>query len=106
MTRNDLYELETEVCKNIDQIKREQAEYVKGVEAGIELMFRAVRIHLAKEEETAAKKEEQVKNCANCNHKGAKDGACKECISSYDTRTNTTSTPSHWEAIPEPPKGD
>ena len=61
MTRNELYELETEVCKNIDRIKREQAEYVKGVEAGIELMFKAVRAHLAKEEENAAKKEKEIK---------------------------------------------
>lgn len=49
MTKNELYELESEVHKNVDRIKREQAEYLKGVEAGIELMFKAVRDHLTKE---------------------------------------------------------
>ena len=106
MTKNEVYALETEVCKNIERIKREQAEYVKGVEAGIELMAKAVRARLAKEEETVAKKEKEIKNCKNCKHFGNKDGACEECITSYDRRTNTTSTPSHWEPIPEPPKGE
>lgn len=52
MTRNDLYDLEISAIKNIDRIKREQAEFVKGVEYGIELMFREVREHLRKEEES------------------------------------------------------
>ena len=51
MTRNDLYDLELAAIKNIDRIKREQAEFVKGVEYGIELMFKEVREHLRKEEE-------------------------------------------------------
>ncbi len=51
MTRNELYDLEIAAIKNIDRIKREQAEFVKGVEYGIELMFREVREHLRKEEE-------------------------------------------------------
>ncbi len=51
MTRNDLYDLELAAIKNIDRIKREQAEFVKGVEYGIELMFREAREHLRKEEE-------------------------------------------------------
>ena len=53
MTREELYDLESEVYRNIDRIKAEQAEYVKGVEAGIEIMFNAVRSALAKEEEKA-----------------------------------------------------
>lgn len=51
MTRNDLYDLESAALKNIDRIKREQAEFIKGVEYGIELMFKEVREHLRKEEE-------------------------------------------------------
>lgn len=101
MTRHDLYELERDVYKNIDRIKREQAQYVKGVEEGIELVFKAVRETLAKEEENAAKKKNERKDCSNCVHKGEIDGSCKQCIASYDARTNTTSEPSHWEAIPE-----
>ena len=53
MTRNELYELEGKVVQNIDRIKAEQAEYINGVEKGIDLMFRAVRDVLAKEEEKA-----------------------------------------------------
>lgn len=54
MTRNDLYEIEGNVIHNeIARIKREQEEYRKGVEYGIELMFKAVRNHLVKEEEKA-----------------------------------------------------
>ena len=54
MKRNDLYEIEGNVISNeIARIKREQEEYRKGVEYGIELMFKAVRNHLAKEEEKA-----------------------------------------------------
>jgi len=54
MTRNELYEIEGDiVVKTIDRIKREQAEYVKGVEYGMDLAFRAVRNHLLKEEEAA-----------------------------------------------------
>ena len=51
MTRNDLYDLEIAAIKNIDRIKREQAEFIKGVEHGIELMFKEVREYLRKEEE-------------------------------------------------------
>jgi hypothetical protein len=50
MTRDDLYELERVVYGNIDRIKREQEEYRKGVEYGIELMFKAVREKLITEE--------------------------------------------------------
>ena len=53
MTKNELYDIETEVLKNLERIKREQAEYVRGVEVGIDLMVRAVRIHLTKEDEKA-----------------------------------------------------
>ena len=56
MTRNELYELESSVCKNIDRIKKEQAEYIKGVEYGIDLMFSAVREHLVKEEQALAER--------------------------------------------------
>ena len=59
MTRNELYELESAVYKNIDRIKAEQAEYIKGVEKGIDLMFRAVRDLLAKEEEKAWKERKE-----------------------------------------------
>ena len=51
MDKQELYNLETEVHKNIDIIKNEQAEYVRGVEKGIDLMFDAVRKHLTKEAE-------------------------------------------------------
>ncbi len=56
MTRNELYELEGKfVVQTIDRIKKEQAEYVKGVEYGMDLAFRAVRDHLLKEEEAVYK---------------------------------------------------
>ena len=56
MTRNELYVLEGDiVVKTIERIKREQAEYVKGVEYGMDLAFKAVRNHLLNEEETAYK---------------------------------------------------
>lgn len=51
MDRQELYNLEIEVLKNIDIIKSEQAEYVRGVEKGIDLMFDAVRKHLTNEAE-------------------------------------------------------
>ena len=51
MNKNDLYNLEIEVHKKIDIIKIEQAEYVRGVEKGIDLMFDAVRTFLRKEAE-------------------------------------------------------
>ena len=51
MDKQELYNLEIEVHKNIDLIKNEQAEYVRGVEKGIDLMFDAVRKHLTKETE-------------------------------------------------------
>ena len=62
MTRNELYELEGKfVVQTIDRIKKEQAEYVKGVEYGMDLAFRAVRNHLLKEEETVYKARIEVK---------------------------------------------
>lgn len=106
MTRNDLYDLELVVNKNIDRIKREQDEYRKGVEYGIELMFEAVRKKLALEEENAAKKQTEIKDCSNCNRKNKGDPDCKICISAYDARTKTTSTPSHWQPISNTPKGE
>ena len=51
MDKQELYNLEIEVHKNIDIIKNEQAEYVRGVKKGIDLMFDAVRKHLTKEAE-------------------------------------------------------
>lgn len=39
MTRNELYELEGKVVQNIDRIKAEQAEYIKGVEKALILCF-------------------------------------------------------------------
>lgn len=56
MNKNDLYNLEIEVHKNVDIIKSEQAEYVRGVEKGIDLMFNAVRKHLAKEQDHQTEK--------------------------------------------------
>ena len=50
MTKNELYDIEKEVNKNIDIIRNEQAEYLSGVEKGIDLMFCAVRDYLTKEE--------------------------------------------------------
>ena len=102
MTRNDLYDLEGVVYKNIDRIKREQEEYRKGVEYGIELMFNAVREKLATEEENAAKKEKEKQDCSNCNHKNS--NLCKNCVITYDRVTNTSSTPSNWKPIAEPQK--
>ncbi len=62
MTRNELYELEGDiVVKTIDCIKKEQAEYVKGVEYGMDLAFRAVRNHLVKEEEASYKARMEAK---------------------------------------------
>lgn len=106
MTRNDLYELENVVCKNIDRIKREQEEYRKGVGYGIELMFKAVKAKLGEEEENAAKKEKEIKNCSNCDHYNKKDGVCANCTSVYDIKTKTSSTPSHWQPILETHKGE
>ena len=51
MTKNELYDLEKVVYKHIDRIKREQAEYLKGVEYGIDLMFNAVRTYISEEEQ-------------------------------------------------------
>lgn len=102
MTRNDLYDLESAVYKNIDRIKREQEEYRKGVEYGIELMFKAVRKKLLEEEEQAVEKKKTRKGCSNCNRKNS--DLCKTCVSTYDTVTNTSSPPSNWQPIPEPPK--
>lgn len=97
MTKKELYELETDAYKNIDRIKREQEEYIKGVEYGISLMFEKVRRCLAKEEEKTAMEEKKINNCDNCAHKNKNYAGCKICITSYDKNTNTHSTPSHWE---------
>ena len=51
MKKNDLYDLEIEAHKKVDIIKSEQAEYVRGVERGIDLMFDVVRTFLRKEAE-------------------------------------------------------
>lgn len=62
MTRNELYELEGNfVVKTIESIKREQAEYIKGVEYGMDLAFRAVRNQLLKEEEASYKSRIEAK---------------------------------------------
>ena len=62
MTRNELYEIEGDiVVKTIERIKKEQAEYVKGVEYGMDLAFKSVRNHLLKEEETAYKARMEAK---------------------------------------------
>ena len=49
MTKDELYDLERIVYGNIERIKREQEEYRKGVEYGIEIMFQAVRKKLNEE---------------------------------------------------------
>ena len=111
MTKNELYELEAEVIKNIDRIKREQAEYVKGVEAGIELMFKAVRNHLSKEAEKASISEAETKrekNCRTCGRQDTGDILCESCVCKYDKTTGKSSDPSCWipcQPVPEPPKG-
>lgn len=46
MTKNELYDIEKEVNKNIDIIRNEQAEYLSGVKKGIDLMFCAVMDYL------------------------------------------------------------
>lgn len=51
MTRNELYLLEIEASKNIEHIKREQAEYVRGIEKGIDIMFRTVKNYILQCEE-------------------------------------------------------
>lgn len=50
MTMNDLNNLEKEVNKKLDIIRKEEVAYLRGMESGIDLMFRAVRNYLAKEE--------------------------------------------------------
>lgn len=51
--------------------------------------------------------EKQIENnCSNCNRKGKGDPACQLCVSAYDPFTNTSSTPSYWQPIPETKKGD
>lgn len=50
--------------------------------------------------------EKQIENdCSNCNRKDNGDPACKICVSAYDPFTNKSSTPSHWQPIPETTKG-
>ena len=61
MTKDDLYELERDVYKNVDRIKREQSEYLKGFESGISKMFEAVRAFLTKEAETASNIKEEMR---------------------------------------------
>lgn len=46
MTKNELYDIEKEVNKNIDIVRNEQVEYLGGVEKRIDLMFCAVRDYL------------------------------------------------------------
>lgn len=112
MTKNELYDLETEVSKNIDRIKREQAEYIKGVEAGIELMFKAVRNHLAKEDEKAAIAEAETKmekSCRTCGRKDDGDPICEICFCEYNNTKGKSTDPSYWipcQPIPEQPKGE
>lgn len=62
MTRNDLYELESEVYKILERIKREQAEFVKGVEHGMDLMSKAVSRFLCEEEQKNALMGKAVEN--------------------------------------------
>lgn len=51
MTKDELYDIEKSVYGNIERIRREQAEYLAGVEHGANLMFKAVLAVIKKEEE-------------------------------------------------------
>lgn len=91
MTKQELYKLDAEVYKNIDRIKCEQEEYLKGVEYGMELMFKAVKTALDKEEETTAKEAKpngikivatvvEVVRCKDCIKRNTPDCAMRyEC---------------------------
>ena len=54
MTSDDLYKIEIDVFREVERIKREKEEYCKGVEYGMELMFKAVRDYLTAEAEKGA----------------------------------------------------
>lgn len=100
MILNDLYELENEVYKNISRIKREQEEYLKGVEEGINLMFKAVRNYLAKEEEETVKAVRH--GCGDCENRNTTH--CNTCVTSDNPKSTFYARPSHWRPLPEPPK--
>lgn len=57
MTRNELYDLERRAYKEVEALKKEThvktEAYCEGLEKGWDMMFKAVRGALAKEEEKA-----------------------------------------------------
>lgn len=57
MTRNELYNFERQAYKELEALKKEThihtEAYCEGLEKGWDMMFKAVRCALAKEEEKA-----------------------------------------------------
>jgi hypothetical protein len=99
MTLKDLSELETAAYKNIDRIKREQENYLCGVEEGINIMFKAVRERLIKEKEKTAEEATKERTCRNCKNLKEINGGCKHCVTSTDPFTGKLNPPSHWQPI-------
>lgn len=50
MDKNQLYDIETDIYKNLDNIKAEQKQYAAGIEKGIDMTVSAVRKALNSEE--------------------------------------------------------
>lgn len=62
MDKNKLYDIETEIYKKLDCIKKEQKQYVAGIEKGIDMTVNAVRKALNSEESQS-----DTDDCPYCN---------------------------------------
>lgn len=54
MDKNQLYDIETELYRDLDNIKKEQKQYTAGVEKGIDMTVSAVRKGLNAESQSSA----------------------------------------------------
>lgn len=64
MDKNKLYDIETEIYKKLDCIKKEQEQYAAGIEKGIDMTVNAVRKALNSEES-----QRNASDCPYCNFK-------------------------------------
>jgi hypothetical protein len=73
-------EITVEVMRNKSMLEIAETLYNKGYRKASE----------AVEEAT------EEKGCSNCGHLDKIDGACRDCLTSYNPITKTANTPSHW----------
>lgn len=69
MNKNQLYDIETKLYRDLDNIKKEQKQYAAGVENGIDMTVSAVRKSLNAESQS------NTTYCIYCNFESSEVGA-------------------------------